>query len=319
MLAEAEFADVIQSHYGIRVEAVVRKRSVVGIISTDDARYIWKPSLVSDTEERLRALSRMDVVYRATRTRCALPIPTQSGRFIVRIADGRNGYLQPWIEGRHLQVQRRSERLGAIRSLAEVHRSAKSHRYPGREHLWRGTLLHKLRAKERALLRVWPTVERAQPFLRRWRKELAECMRDTIEFYEASMTNMQNPWLSNLSFCHRDLAPHNLLVDDKESVGWIDFDHAGYDDMLSDPMQLISHTVFLSDLSTDDYMEMFEVYAEAAELDSRRAGLLHRLAGWPDIMIRTLLEWAKNGCPQSGETKVLYAVACERRRQSFYE
>ncbi|WP_067619632.1 phosphotransferase [Alicyclobacillus acidiphilus] len=318
MLADATFVEAIGQSYDIRVRAIVRKRSVIGIIA-DQGRYIWKPSLPADSEARLLALRNMKRVYETTDVRCALPLPARGGTMLVKLPNGDRGYLQPWIAGRHVQVDHAVERLAAMRSLAVVHVAAQHCGHPGWTQLRRGTLLQKLRAKERAVLRVWPLAEEAQPLLRPWRSHLVRWMQEVLDDYQSSLPKSEAAWLARSSFCHRDLAPHNLLVDERGRIGWIDFDHAGYDDILSDPIQFMSHAMFLANLSEDAYCDMLDTYVACANLSADQRVLLFRLAEWPDILVRTILEWVRGGCQKAGEAKLLYALMCERRRRRYHQ
>ncbi|GMA56294.1 hypothetical protein GCM10025858_07970 [Alicyclobacillus sacchari] len=87
--------------------------------------------------------------------------------------------------------------------------------------------------------------------------------------------------------------------------------------MYADPVQFISHTLFLNDLKAPEYQEMWEVYAEHAALGRSELAVLLCLGEWPDIWVRALAEWGKAEDRSHAAARVAYAVACERRRSEL--
>jgi Ser/Thr protein kinase RdoA (MazF antagonist) len=300
--------------YGIQAQAIIRRRTVLGIVDEDGHAYIWKPARLGDDEARLAALAGLQSVYQASGTDVALPLRARSGRYLTRVSDADTaGYLQPWLTGRHVDVSVAKERLRVLSSLAAVQRASQQAGFPGQQVLTRGTLLGKLRMKEKALWRVWPTVEAAYPVLRHWRQPTERRMTYVLQSYKTYLARHHDD-TADIAFCHRDLAPHNVLCQPEGRIGWIDFDHANYDDMLHDAIQFVGHTVFLAALSAEAYRELVETYVAAAEIDTERAQLLWTLTTWPDVLIRVCVEWVRQGCRKEGITRIDHAIACERKR-----
>ncbi|WAH38416.1 phosphotransferase [Alicyclobacillus dauci] len=318
MSPHAELVQAVSRWYGIDARAIVRRRTVQGIVAVDGSRYIWKPLSLRDDEERLAALAGLQDVFAESDTATALPLPTRDGHFIVRFSDQQGGgYLQPWLSGRHVEVAVRRERLAVIRSIARIQRSSQRLGFPHWSRLQRGTLLQKLRLKERAFSKIWTTLESEYAPLRAWKSKLQRQMQTVLQRYTAYLAEHQGQIKTHFAFCHRDLAPHNVLFQPNKGVAWIDFDHANYDDMLHDVMQFISHTTFLAQLSSEDFREMIDTYVEESEMSRDRTNLLWTLSAWPDILVRTLMEWYRNGCPADGVTRLDYAIACERRKEQY--
>lgn len=319
MSHHAELSHLLAAAYGVDVRAIIRRRTVLGIVAEDGAQYIWKPLSLRDDGQRLAALADMQAVFDGAKTQAALPLPAKNGRFVVRNGAGADaGYLQPWLTGRHVNVTNRPERLAVLRSLARVQRASQEASFPGSDVLQRGTLLQKLRLKERAIMRVWPTVEAAYPALAGFKAPFWRRMQTIQQRYAASLAEQRQAPTAHIAFCHRDLAPHNVLFRSDGEVAWIDFDHAGYDDMLHDAMQFISHSMFLARLTSSDYHELLQTYVDEARLGRDRTEMLWTLTGWPDILIRTLVEWYRLNCKPEGRTRVKYAIACELRKQEFH-
>jgi Ser/Thr protein kinase RdoA (MazF antagonist) len=316
MAEHAALRRALAVSHGIDVAAVFRRRTVLGIITKDADSFIWKPMGTRDDEKRLHALAGLAELFDEAGTEAALPLPTHDGSILIRCSSGgeKTGYLQKWLPGRHIDVQHTDERLAVMDSLARVHLASQQLDFPGWETLQRGTLLHKLRMKERALQRIWPTVEDAHPPLLEWRNVLAQQVTATIHKYSTYLAENRHDWHRDVALCHRDLAPHNMLLQPNGNIAWIDFDHANYDDSLHDVMQFISHSLFLARLSEQDICDLMDTYASAAALPTIRREVLWSLVFWPDILIRTLVDWYRSGCPDEGKSRVRYALECEIRK-----
>ncbi|WP_206916475.1 phosphotransferase [Alicyclobacillus suci] len=304
-------------HYGIGVETLVRRRTVVGIIGEDGRHFIWKPLTVRDDEARLRALAELSPVFEVAGAEAALPLPTREGHYVMDVPGIQPGYLQHWLTGRHVNTNHWREREAVLTSLGRLHRASQASQFPGWSVLQRGTLLHKLRLKERGVSRLWQVAELKCPDLRHWRERAQAQMRYVLKRYAAYLADHRNDVHATFAFCHRDLAPHNVIYQGADTVAWIDFDHANYDDMLHDPMQFISHCTFLTQMSADEYNRLHDCYITSAKLSSEQADMLWTLTMWPDILVRALMEWSRTGYQEDGLTRVHYAIACERRKLSY--
>ncbi|MFB5192084.1 phosphotransferase [Alicyclobacillus fastidiosus] len=304
--------------YGVEVKSLVRRRTVVGVVAEDGSHFIWKPLNARDDEERLSALAGLRPVFESAGTEAALPLPTLSGGYVLEVGSGlQSGYLQKWVTGRHVDASSLRERHAVLSSLGRVHRRSQICGFPAWSTLQRGTLLHKLRLKERAVSRIWAPAEVACPALRGWKARVEGQMRYVLRRYAAYLAECRDDVQHAFAFCHRDLAPHNVMYQGADEVAWIDFDHANYDDMLHDPMQFISHCTYLAQMSAEEYYDLHQRYAESANLTATQASTLWTLTMWPDILVRTLLEWTRAGCREEGLTRVHYALTCERRKLAY--
>ncbi|ACV59129.1 phosphotransferase [Alicyclobacillus acidocaldarius] len=302
-----EMADLVRRAYGIEADAIVHKRTVWGIVA-GTSRYILKRARPQDSEERLRALA--DVLSHYPRLGVAAARPLETVRGTMRVSDGRGVwyYLQPWLEGRHVDASDESERLAVTRALARAQRAA-----PAKGALLAlqtATLRDKWRAKLQLLERL-----KAIPV----EAEIAESLHRIAARARAVYASYLDEARRPLAFCHRDLAPHNVLVGPGGSVMFIDFDHAGYDDPFSDPIQWVSHVAYLVPLCSGAYRRLWLAYAQAAELDEAELVSLVRLGAWPDIALRALAEAFRGAQSASRMWRLRYALRCEEDRARLHD
>jgi Ser/Thr protein kinase RdoA (MazF antagonist) len=307
----------IRLSYGLDILAVVERRTVCGLVGTN-VNWIWKPALENDDEQRLYDLARMTHYISQQGLPCGGPIPNRTGRFITIPYQGaKPGYLQMWLPGRHVNVTDKLERHAVIRAIAKLHMIGKLPVFQMGSSLHRGRLLSKLRMKQRTLQGIWSEANTRTMVLSPLESYIFGTMEHCIFEYENWLR--KNGWMN--TFCHRDLAPHNLLwnqsEDEEYAVSIIDFDHSGFDDPLHDVMQFTSHTIFLSNCTANDLEKMITTYAERTGLSNDRFELLCLLLRWPDILIRTVVEWYRHGYEQSKEIRVNHAVMKEEKRRQL--
>lgn len=338
--------DVLRGTYRVEVEATVQMKTVTGIVASDGMRYIWKAARLRDTEQRLSIVARVVEAMCDAGYPAAGPLPTCAGAWVHTLPDGRTGYLQPWLPGAHLDLADRVQRLTAVSTIAQVHRWSQGVDFlrdrsiggPEWQHLSGGPLPVKLQSKLRVLQRAWGTACDACRDLRqmegavfdvaqvvvdwaRLRSVAAQARDATDEESESSPDAPSQGRTSTASgeevaaLCHRDLAPHNMLW---HAAAWpvslIDFDHAGWDDPLLDLMQLSNHTFYVCDPGAGHFLDVVDVYRRSAPLSADREAFLWQLLRFPDVLIRTVMEWVKAGCPAAGRVKVTEALEKERLR-----
>lgn len=318
---DESIACILEKHYHFRTAAIIRRRSVFGIVTEDGRRFVFKPLADRDSEMRLKALAGILPIFQQTDIEAALPIVNCDGNYIVYTpqAGMRAGYLQPWLQGRHVDLSQSEERLCAVQALARIQRKSIEIGRPSSTVLNHASLLNKLRVKERVIQRIWSDAQVAYPALAEARDEIFTRMTTAISRYLSSPLRQRTIAAQSVAFCHRDLAPHNILWQGNGQVGFIDFDHASYDDMFHDAMQLMSHSVYLSRLQQDDFDDLLMVYADEVGMSSSKLYLLRDLAVWPDIVIRTVLELCRAGFPRRGKLRVDFALRQDRHKERLVE
>jgi Ser/Thr protein kinase RdoA (MazF antagonist) len=313
---DARFATAVAETYGLRLSAMIERRTVSGFVDSQGRKWLWKPAASHDDEERLAAIAHM-VQQISPEVSFAGPVPNQTGRFLSHVTSEDVGYLQPWLFGRHVSPRVPLERVAAMATIGRLHQLTGQPRLC-RAELHRGSLMGKLRMKTKAVSAIWPELRAKSPLISSFEPMLRRRMEEILRTYEhavhfpAVMSRKSGPQ----SFCHRDLAPHNLLWQDGQ-VALIDFDHAGFDDPLHDAIQFLSHCMFLSSMTPTELRELVTTYEETANLPEERRQLFRKLLAWPDIFIRTAVEWCRQGCPASREPRLLYAIQKEQRRTAL--
>ncbi len=317
-------AENIAHIYGLDIIAIVERRTVYGLVGKQNS-WIWKPAEIQDDEERLYEISRITNYFGRQGLSWGNPLPSPMGRFIViPYLGAKPGYLQKWLPGRHIDVTNVLERISAIRAIAKLHVLGASDGLIVNRELNRGRLLQKMRMKQRALLDVWKVARSAAPILTSIESHVWNTITGCISVYESSLLHQG----CNLAFCHRDLAPHNLLwreADDgnlpgnEAAISLIDFDHSGFDDPLHDLLQFTSHTLFLADCNPSELNQMVETYVTEAHLKASQVGLVWRMLSWPDILIRNVVEWSRHGYCQDKQIRIIHAVQREEKRMRLLQ
>lgn len=322
---DTELRELLASLYGIEVKETVRLKSVIGVTAQSGERYIWKPAL---GDPQLTTL-RLEMVHRVSRllwTRgftAAFPIQNRRREWLSETGPGTYGYLQPWLAGRHINLGSLQERLSAMATVGYLHRLSLG--WP--LHDWATfcgpQLVTKVSAKRQACLRVWPMVTGRC-------SELAADQTALLAELEAGYQAVV--WLSELTssgpstasdpvlvFCHRDLAPHNLLwTDDGLDVSLIDFDLAGVDHPFTDVVQLANHTLSLTEPKPGLFRDLVSVHRRTAGWPAQVEPIIWQLFRFPDLLIRALVEWVNAGCPGTGKAKVIAAIDKERVRRQVW-
>ncbi len=319
-----QLAQNIERIYGIQVDAIVVRRTVYGLVGKL-SRWIWKSAGEQDDEERLQDLARMTHYLSKNGLTCAGPIQSGNGRLIASPYEGaKPGYLQSWIPGRHVEVTNRIERISSIRAIAKLHVLGSADKVQMNRRLQTGRLLSRMKMKQRTLRSIWITAKEKAPVLGVLESYIWRRITECISTYEAWLSQYGAP----LAFCHRDLAPHNLLwqsngrqngLEEDGVVSFIDFDHAGFDDPIHDFLQFTSHSLFLADCTARDLQEMADIYTYETKLVAGRVRLLWQLLSWPDILIRNVIEWHRHGYERDKQIRIAHAVQKEEKRRQLLQ
>lgn len=300
--------------YGLEVEAVVRMKTVTGLVDTRGRRWVWKRVAGRSQEPRLRAMAFVSAYLAALGIPFAGPVPNRAGAYLTRLGGGETGHLQPWLPGRHADYTQRQERLSAVATLAAMHRAARGSRICADPALYRGTLYQKLWLKRRLLETLWPQAEAWVPVLRGLREEVLDAADGALAAVHPGVSGPGNrPW-ERMTFCHRDVAPHNLLWQGDGPLAVIDFDLAGVDDPLVDVMQVSNHAIFLGAPLRGHFAELVEVYTRGYPLSSNGEQALWRVLGFPDILARAVAEWARTDAAGGEPRPTLRLVHAVRRQ-----
>jgi len=272
--------------YGLQIRAVLPLRSVVGLL-TDQGKLMGKRYTLQQgvPEERLRAIAQV----RAQLAQAGV------GPAYLRTVEGQDVWsydhcpitVEPWLPGRHVDLRVATERQAAVQAVARLHAARVDVPYELRHP---PTLLQKLGHR---LQRVDELVENGglvglTPVQWRvWRKRAQDALR-SLPVDELSQLNREER--ARGGYCHRDLAPHNILLRDGYPARLIDFDLSGVDSILYDLHQLFGHVSYAAPTIAHFERPLLEAYARIAPLSDRHVKMLDALAPFPALLLRELSE-----------------------------
>ncbi len=311
---ERPLAAAVRRYYGIDVKCLVRMKSVWGLVTEDGRRFVWKQAGPYDDPRRLADLAGLLAAAAACGITAAGPLPSRCGTWLVRVEGLGPGYLQPWLDGRSLDVRSEAERHAALVALARLHRATSAAAAAGVT--WRVHRFHeRLRMKLAVLRQLWPMARFRFPELRGMERAVLANAQAAVAVYTAWCREPQgggHRWREGL--CHGDVAPHNLLWAEDGRISFIDFDQAGIDDPLADVFQFCNHVALLDPLGPGQMRAMVRTYAAAAGLSEPMERVLWHLLRFPDALIRALAQWARPGSPAGADVRVRCAVRAEQAR-----
>jgi Ser/Thr protein kinase RdoA (MazF antagonist) len=300
-----ELAAALERFYGLSVVSVVPMRTVYGVLTTTGERWIWK-CVRRQSVIPLHIQVQTYVAAALLEHGIIAPMPTRNryGDWITQIGSD-VGYLQPWVSGRHIDVGDTSERLRAVATIAAFH-SVAGHLplHPYRE-LMRPPLCAKLAMKRDFLYAKWDQVTACCPDSKGQAEVLFRAADSAVHAAERVRVFL---------YAHRDMAPHNLLLQAEGNVALIDFDEAGLDDPLVDLFQCTNHGIHFGGLGAGYFRHILETYRRNCPIDGDREQALWVMFGFPELLFRAVSEWVREG-RADGERRLHRALTLERLRR----
>jgi Ser/Thr protein kinase RdoA (MazF antagonist) len=312
---DTQLANVLGDVYGITVQRFIKMKSVIGVVTQQGPHHIWKP-VPQSVVRRVSLVYQPLLFLQQAGFRVALPVTSRTGSLVMRLPNGSVGQLLPWLSGSHLNLANRQQRLAAVASLAAWHKATvasmpETSLQSANSNLQRGKFVTKFQFKINLCARLWPSICSIFPQLQPYTSPLFKKLSD--------LTQGIAQWQGSMAFCHRDLAPHNLLWEEKDAelqrkIGWIDFDLADWDDPIGDLVQVMNHTVALVAIRSGDLPEMVETYAQNLPLSREAISMLWKALHFPDVFLRTAVQWLGQGTPIEGRQRVQDAWEVELGR-----
>lgn len=299
--------------YGLRIRAVLPLRSVVGIV-TDSGKWMCKryTQMQGMDRERLLAVAEVKEQLAASGVGPAY-LRTQTGESVWSYG-GDPVTMEPWLPGRHADFSQAGERLAAVQAVARLHAARVCAPY-ALQHP--PTLLQKLayrleRADEAA--QSGALIGLTSDEWRLWRTRAQEVLRSLPIREIAKLTADDR---ARGVYCHRDLAPHNVLIRPGSPARLIDFDLSGVETPVYDLHQLFGHIAYAASGVPDVQTRLLDAYARLAPLTDAHIRVLHALEPFPALLLRELGEArqarGRRGL-QRARARILYAREVERRR-----
>ncbi|MCY0870143.1 MAG: phosphotransferase [Firmicutes bacterium] len=310
---DASVRETVERVWGLTVVAELPLRSVVGLL-TDRGRLIVKlhTGQPARVEQRLAALAAVRLQLERMGV-CTAPLLTLHGAASHPGGGGRLA-VEPWLRGQHADFRAASDQCAAARAIARLHCARPSIPFALDQ---APTLLQKLASRLSSADQVVANGRLRGIGVDRWRRfrRLAEsALRAAMESPGAAAiraNRLHNP------FCHRDLAPHNILVRAGEPAQLIDFDLAGQDDACADVYQLLTHIRYWVPTDRAVSSRVLDAYESVRPLEEGSIDLLERLCPYPAILLREVAElrFARDAVArQRAARRVAYAATVEEER-----
>ena len=284
--------DLIERMYGIRIKIVVPMRSVVGLLC-DRGHFICKPYPYRQRSDKERLYAMATVKLHLAEQGIGFPfLETISGKPL--LCDRERMYtVEPWLEGRHANFVYDSDRKWAIFAIARLHTTKISIPYV----LQTPKLVDKLHDR-------WKKARKC--FLQG--NHFSDLARDFSQLDRAAfevLKGLQQPSVQRQLekdrrrnvLCHRDLAPHNIIIKKDFGATLIDYDLVGIDAPIVDLHQMLTHMSFFFRKHDVFYDELISLYADQAPLTSTHREILALLQRFPMISSRELVQssWTETG------------------------
>ncbi len=279
-------AQELAAAYGFQVRALLPMRSVVGVL-TDQGRFICKRyhrakgmsyrHLLGIVQVK-ESLAHYGLVKSYRKTVDGEPIFAWEGDPVT---------LEAWVKGRHADFHDRRERMAAVQAIARLHRL----RIPiPRELLPDTTVLHKMAGR----LQKASEVVAAGNLIGMSRKEWNHWKGRAISALQLLSTPKWEDFFledkNRGAFCHRDLAPHNILIARGSPASLIDFDLAGMDSPVYDLFQLFDHVAYRALPPKGWEAEMVQEYEKISPLSPHQKQALSLIRLYPSLLLREIAD-----------------------------
>lgn len=282
----SDAAEELAAAYGFRIRATLPMRSVVGLLS-DKGRLISKRYGQEKGMSYRRLLGIVKAKEALARRGLVRPyLTTVSGEPLFAWL-GAPVTVEGWVKGRHVDLRDRRERLEAVRAVARLHRqriAIPSELKP--DH----TLLHKLSGRlqrSRQAVEAGRLVGISQA---EWGYFVERALRVlrvlSTSKWESFIMDDKNAGV----FCHRDLAPHNIMIERGSPATLIDFDLAGMDSPIYDLYQLFDHVTYRAFPPQGWAEEMLRAYEQINPLSRRQRQALALLQSFPSLLLREVAD-----------------------------
>ncbi len=306
-------AEELGMAYGFQVRALVPMRSVVGVLS-DQGRFICKryhPDKGMSYRHLLgvvqvkESLSHHGLVKSYRKTIDGEPIFAWEGDPVT---------MEAWVKGRHADFRDRRERMVAVQAIARLHRlriKIPKELYPDT------TVLHKMAGRLQKASDAVATgnlIGISRKDWNEWRERAVRALQvlSTPKWEDFFLEDKNSGTL-----CHRDLAPHNILISRGSPASLIDFDLAGMDSPVYDLFQLFDHVAYRALPPKGWEAEMIREYEKISPLSPRQKQALALIRTFPSLLLREIadLRGVKNERARARlGTRIRYVRTLEEER-----
>ncbi len=308
-----ELCEWIEPMYGVKIKAILPMRSVAGLV-TDCGKWMCKryDGHQGVDTERLSALA-------------VVKSDLADAGFGVSYLENKEGNpfsvyrdtlmtMEPWVPGHHADFSSAVDRVQAVKAVARLHQMRVRIPYTLQ---FTPTIFQKLSYR---LQRASDVVERGYLVgisdyeWDTWRRTAQQVLRHvTASELQARVTADRKKGI----LCHRDLAPHNILVQAGRPAQLIDYDLAGLDSPVYDLYQLFGHMSFFIRSERAWQEPLLDAYASIAYLSPEHRELLSVLQAFPAQLLREIGDIPENRSQvmrHKASIRVRHASRVEQRR-----
>lgn len=310
----ADAAAAISSAYRFEIRAVLPRRSVVALYTSIGKWMCKRYTTASEIDtDRLLAVGSVKEQL-ADQGLCPRPLRTADGSRLLRLDDGSRVVVEPWIRGRHANLKLSDDRAAAAQALARLHKACV--RIPF-------ILRHPPTIVQKLSYRLQAASEAAAA------GELFGLSRDEWEDWracaESALRAAPTRTIARLTeedrqsgvLCHRDLAPHNILIEPGVPACLIDYDLSGCDSPLYDLYQLYGHAAFVIPDHDGLLTELVGAYRRVGDLPDGHVAALRALLPFPAQLLREIADCRRAHGARArarASVRVRCAAEAERRR-----
>lgn len=306
-------ADSLSDAYGFQIRAVVPMRSVVGIL-TDQGRYVCKrygPHKGISYRRLLGIVSAKDELAKHGLVRPYLNTTMGQPLFVW---DNAPVTVESWVHGRHADLRDRKERIESVQAVARLHKARIS---VPRELSPESTVLHKLTGRLQRAAEVVSEGKLTGLSKQEWARWLERSTKSLRMLSDPKWESFFYEDKNAGVLCHRDLAPHNILISRGHPASLIDFDLAGMDSPVYDLFQLFDHVVYRALPPRGWDLEMIQAYEKIRPLSRKQKQALMLLRSFPSLLLREIADLQELQNDRARERlgiRIRYVMSLEEER-----
>ena len=308
-----EAVNELATAYGFQIRAILPMRSVVGLL-TDQGKYICKRYHYEKKMSYKHLHGIIQVKESLARYGLVRPYRATTNGESIFAWEGEPVTVEQWVQGRHADFRERGERVNAVQAVARLHRL----RIPiPSELLPDSTMLHKLAGRMQKASEVVAGGNLIGLSKKEWNYWLDRATRVLRELSDPRWVKFFLEDKNTGVLCHRDLAPHNILIARGSPASLIDFDLAGMDSPVYDLFQLFDHITYRALPPRGWEQELMRAYENISPLNRRQKQALALMQSFPSLLLREIadLHGMKNERAKARmATRIRYVRTLEEER-----
>ncbi|NMB23909.1 MAG: CotS family spore coat protein [Firmicutes bacterium] len=280
-----ELLRAVEEQYDLEVRSYTQEGPIY-LLATSAGKKALKASNLSSFELAYITDSLANLEKQGLRS-VVVPLPTLEGSRFFGWQDGRY-FLSDWIKGRHCDYLNENDATAVAKALGHLHGAS------------RGLRFNRV-PDTRWLMGMWPAhfsrrLDQLKAFARQARKQTTPrafdrlYLRDFEAYYRQAVDALEKLTSSDYgslsqdasaqAFCHRDLAYHNILMNEG-GARFLDFDYSLVDLGLHDLADLLLRNLMLVDWQWERARVILRAYDSVRPLEPRVWPILEAFLQFP--------------------------------------